>query len=51
MLTNISEGNGVTSETLATTLDIEFSSVNHHIRNLIDIGLVIGKKILVFAWW
>ncbi|WP_305063972.1 helix-turn-helix domain-containing protein [Methanococcoides sp.] len=44
MLTNISEEDGVTSEILATTLGIKLSRVNHHLRNLIDAGLVYRKK-------
>ncbi len=44
MLTNISEEDGVTSEILATTLGIKLSSVNHHLRNFIDAGLVYRKK-------
>lgn len=44
MLTNISEVDGVSSDVLATTLGIKLSRVNHHLRNLIDAGLVYRKK-------
>lgn len=44
MIANLSTNEGVTSELLAASLDIKLSRVNHHLRNLIDSGLVYRKK-------
>lgn len=44
MLDRISENEEVTSKMIADALNIKLSRVNHHIRSLIDSGLVYRKK-------
>ena len=44
LLDNISENERISSEMIADSLDVNLSRVNHHLRNLINSGLVYREK-------
>lgn len=48
LLSNLARNEGVTSEMLASSLDINLSRVNHHLRNLIGSGLVYRRKKMLY---
>lgn len=48
LLSNLARNEGVTSEMLARSLDINLSRVNHHLRNLIGSGLVYRRKKMLY---
>ncbi|MBC7085235.1 MAG: winged helix-turn-helix transcriptional regulator [Methanomethylovorans sp.] len=48
MLSMLAEDDRVTSESIADNLDVRLSRVNHHLRNLIDSGIIYRKKRLLY---
>ncbi len=48
LLENLSSDEEVSSESLATDLEIKTSRVNHHLRNLNDSGLLYRRKRLIY---
>lgn len=44
LLDNISENERISSEMIAESLNINLSRVNHHLRNLINSGLIYREK-------
>jgi len=44
LLDNISENEQISSEMIAKSLNVNLSRVNHHLRNLINSGLVYREK-------
>lgn len=48
MLRMLSEEDRVTSECIAGNLDVRLARVNHHLRNLIDSGMIYRRKRLLY---
>lgn len=48
MLRMLSEEDRVTSECIADNLDVRLARVNHHLRNLIDSGMIYRRKRLLY---
>jgi len=47
MLRMLAEEDKVTSESIADNLDVRLARVNHHLRNLIDSGMIYRRKRLL----
>lgn len=48
MLRMLAEEDRVTSESIADNLDVRLARVNHHLRNLIDSGMIYRRKRLLY---
>lgn len=48
MLKMLSVEHRITSESLADNLEVRLSRVNHHLRNLIESGIIYRKKRLIY---
>lgn len=48
MLKMLSEEHRITSELLADSLEVRLARINHHLRNLIDSGIIYRKKRLLY---